>query len=100
MIVRSEEARYQAMMAQAQVPKASLGELLLRLEDFVLPFADLLPNACRGRIAQYLTGLLSTLEHKTAEGIAYLFDQDRLPMQRFLGQSDWEIGRASCRERV
>ena len=90
MIVRSEEERYQAMMAQAQVSKESLGELLLRLEDFVLPFAASLPGPSRGRVAQYLTGLLSMLEHKTAEGIAYLFDQDRLPMQRFLGQSEWD----------
>ena len=40
--------------------------------------------------AEYLTGLLSHLEHKTAEGIAYLLDQDRQPMQRFIGQADWD----------
>ena len=48
------------------------------------------PSAGGGRVADYVTGLLSSLEHKTAEGIAYLFDGDRQPLQRFLGQSEWE----------
>ena len=34
--------------------------------------------------------MLSGLEHKTAEGIAYLLDQDRQPLQRFIGQADWD----------
>jgi SRSO17 transposase len=61
------------------------------LETFILPFCGELPQPGMQRLAaQYMTGLLSDLDHKTAEGIAYLLDQDRQPMQRFIGQSDWD----------
>jgi SRSO17 transposase len=89
MVVRYEE-RFQEMMAQAEVaPEAMLG-LLDRLETFVHPFCASLGPTERRRTAEYLTGLLSHLDHKTAEGIAYLLDQDRQPMQRFIGQADWD----------
>ena len=55
-----------------------------------IPFCASLGAGERRRAAEYLTGLLSHLEHKTAEGIAYLLDQDRQPMQRFIGQADWD----------
>ena len=78
------------MMAQAEVsPEAMLG-LLDRLEAFVHPFCASLGAGERRRAAEYLTGLLSQLEHKTAEGIAYLLDQDRQPIQKFIGQADWD----------
>ena len=35
-------------------------------------------------------GLLSSLERKTGEGIAYLHGQDRQQMQQFVGESPWE----------
>jgi SRSO17 transposase len=41
---------------------------------------------------EYASGLLSNLEHKTSEGIAYLHDQDRKPMQQFVGESPWQHG--------
>jgi SRSO17 transposase len=89
MVVRYQD-RFQEMMAQAEVsPDAMLG-LLDRLETFVHPFCASLGCAERRRVAEYLTGLLSHLDHKTAEGIAYLLDQDRQPMQRFIGQADWD----------
>ncbi len=90
MVVRYD-ARLKEMMAQAEVsPEAMLG-LLDRLETFILPFCGELPQLGMQRLAaQYMTGLLSDLDHKTAEGIAYLLDQDRQPMQRFIGQSDWD----------
>jgi SRSO17 transposase len=89
MVVRYEE-RFREMMAQAEVtPEATQG-LLDRLETFVHPFCASLGATARRRAAEYLTGLLSHLEHKTAEGIAYLLDQDRQPMQRFIGQADWD----------
>lgn len=89
MIVRYA-ARYQDMMAQTEVLPETLDGLLERLAEFVLPFTASLPGCWRGRVADYAAGLLSSLEHKTAEGIAYLFDIDRQPMQRFLGQSEWD----------
>ena len=89
MVVRYEE-RLQEMMAQAEVSADVMRGLLDRLETFVDPFCASLGAGERRRAAEYLTGLLSHLEHKTAEGIAYLFDGDRQPLQRFLGQSEWD----------
>jgi SRSO17 transposase len=34
--------------------------------------------------------LLSTLEYKNVESIAYLYHQEREPLQQFIGQSPWE----------
>ena len=79
-------------MAQAEVPPESVDGLPARLEAFVPPFAATLPRVWRGRVPESLTGLLSALEHKTAEGIASLFDRDRQPFQRSLGQSEWDHG--------
>jgi SRSO17 transposase len=89
MVVRYEE-RFREMMAQAEVSPDAMRDLLGRLETFVLPFCASLGSGDQRRAAEYLTGLLSDLEHKTAEGIAYLLDQDRQPMQRFIGQADWD----------
>ena len=89
MVVRYEE-RFQEMMAQAEVSPDAMRDLLDRLETFVHPFCASLESGERRRAAEYLTGLLSHLDHKTAEGIAYLLDQDRQPMQRFIGQADWD----------
>jgi SRSO17 transposase len=89
MVVRYQE-RFQEMMAQAEVSADSIRGLLERLGTFVQPLcASLGPDGQR-RAAEYLTGLLSDLVHKTAEGIAYLLDQDRQPLQRFIGQADWD----------
>jgi hypothetical protein len=89
MVVRYQE-RFQEMMAQAEVSPDSMRGLLDRLATFVQPFCASLDSTEQRRAAEYLTGLLSGLEHKTAEGIAYLLDQDRQPLQKFIGQSDWD----------
>jgi hypothetical protein len=85
------EKRLKEMMAQAEVSPDAVRGLLGRLETFVLPFCVGLPQPGMQRhAAQYMTGLLSDLGRKTAEGIAYLLDQDRQPLQRFIGQADWD----------
>lgn len=38
----------------------------------------------------FVQGLLSDLEHKNVESIAYRFSQDRMPLQWFVGTSDWD----------
>lgn len=37
-----------------------------------------------------MAGLVSDLERKNAEGIAYLHDQERQGLQKFLGQAAWD----------
>ena len=88
---RRYEARLEKMLAQAEVSPEMLQGLLARLEEFVVPFAALLqePEQRRHTI-EYLTGLLSKLEHKTSEGIAYLLDQERQGLQKFVGHVPWD----------
>jgi SRSO17 transposase len=38
----------------------------------------------------FVQGLLSDLDHKNAESIAYRFGQKRMPLQWFIGMSDWD----------
>jgi SRSO17 transposase len=64
-----------------------------RLERFLDPFVELLQRSEQGQHARhYVAGLLSTLEYKNVESIAYLHDQEREPLQQFIGQSPWDHG--------
>jgi SRSO17 transposase len=65
--------------------------LLTRLETFVEPYAEALQEPePRRHAAEYIAGLLSGLERKTGEAIAYLHDQERQGLQKFLGHVPWE----------
>jgi SRSO17 transposase len=87
---RRFESRLQEMLAQAQVPPDLTKGLLARLETFVPPFtASLAAPEQRRHTVEYLIGLLSKLKHKTGEGIAYLHDQQRQGLQKFLGLVPW-----------
>lgn len=88
---RRYEARLGQMLAQAEVPPDLVDGFLTRLETFVRPFAaGLASDEQRRHTLEYLTGLLSKLEHKTSEGIAYLHDQERQGLQKFIGLSPWD----------
>ena len=39
---------------------------------------------------EYLAGLVSNIKRKNIESIAYLHEQDRQPLQKFIGQNPWE----------
>jgi SRSO17 transposase len=87
---RRFESRLNEMLDQSQVSGEILWGLLPRLEKFVEPFAETLPGPEYQRhAAEYVTGLLSRLEHKTGEGIAYLHDQNRQAIQKFIGEVPW-----------
>ena len=87
---RRFDTRLSDMLAQAQVPPDLIDGLLSRLETFVLPFTASLRAEHQRHTVEYLTGLLSKLEHKTGEGIAYLLDQERQGLQKFIGQVPWD----------
>jgi SRSO17 transposase len=88
---RRYEARLQEMLAHAEVSAEMLQGLLARLDEFVVPFAALLQEPEQRRhTVEYLTGLLSKLKHKTSEGIAYLLDQERQGLQKFVGHVPWD----------
>ena len=87
---RRFETRLREMLAQAQVPPGLTEGLLSRLETFVHPFtASLAEPEQRRHTVEYLTGLLSKLKHRTGEGIAYLHDQERQGLQKFIGLVPW-----------
>jgi SRSO17 transposase len=87
---RRYEQQLERMLAQAEVSPELTEGLLSRLEDFAAPFtAALAGPEQRRHTVGYMTGLLSKLEHKTAEGIAYLHDQERQGLQKFIGHAPW-----------
>ena len=85
------EARLGEMIGQAQVSPESLAGMPERLEAFVAPYAALLEGqAPTAHVGGYISGLLSKLHRKTSEGIAYLLDQGRQGLQKFIGHLKWD----------
>jgi SRSO17 transposase len=85
------EVRLEQMLAQAEVSPELMRGLLKRLETFAEPFAEsLVSPEQRRHAAEYMAGLLSKLERKTGEAIAYLHDQERQALQKFVGFVPWD----------
>ena len=83
--------RLREMMDEAELHSASMTGMLGRLRDCVRPFAACLTEpAQREHAAEYASGLLSPLEHKTGEAIAYLHDHERQGIQKFIGHVPWD----------
>jgi SRSO17 transposase len=88
---RRFDTRLDEMIGQAQVTPELLRGLLPRLTQFLEPFLERLREPEKKQHAvEYTTGLISGLERKTGEGIAYLYDQDRQGIQKFIGQVPWD----------
>jgi SRSO17 transposase len=88
---RRYEVRLEHMLAQAEVDPEVMRGLLKRLEDFAEPFVQsLVSPEQRRHAAESMTGLLSKLERKTGEAIAYLHDQERQALQKFVGFVPWD----------
>jgi SRSO17 transposase len=85
------QRRHEQLLAACQVPPTLFRGVMGRLEDFARPFAASLPSPeSRTHSHTYLAGLLSDVERKNAESIAYRYDLDRQVIQRFLGEVDWD----------
>jgi len=85
------ERRFDEMMEQANVSPDLLKDLLPRVSEFLQPFLQSLSEPFQMKHAtEYTTGLMSGLKHKTGEGIAYLYDQNRKGIQNFIGQTVWD----------
>jgi SRSO17 transposase len=86
-------ARRDQLLADADVDPRIPRGVLSRLERFLDPFVASLQRSEQGQHARtYVAGLLSQLESKNVESIAYLHDQEREPLQQFIGQSPWDHG--------
>src|SRR5262249_2220724 len=82
--------RLDELLQDAEVDPAVLRGMLPRLDRFLEPFVAALTAAQRTHAHHYVAGLVSDLERKNAEGIAYLHDQERQGLQKFLGQARWD----------
>ena len=88
---RRFEVRLEELLDDAVLDPRVTAGMLKRLERFVNPFADSLMSPEQGRHAwEYVAGLFSDMKRKNAETIAYLHDQDRQAMQKFIGQAPWD----------
>jgi SRSO17 transposase len=87
---RRYEARKQGILDEAEIKPEVVNGMLKRLEQFAEPFVDSLGRREAKQNARvYISGLLSDLERKNVESIAYRHDQDRRGLQRFIGLAPW-----------
>ena len=87
---RRFEARKQEILDQAEIKPQVADGMLKRLEQFAEPFVySLGRREAKENARVYLCGLLSDLERKNVESIAYRHDQDRRGLQRFIGSAAW-----------
>lgn len=71
-----------------------------RLEAFLQPFVATLRSPEQQLNARhYVQGLLSDLDGKDVESIAYLHDRERQGLQKFIGQAEWFLTRETGREK-
>lgn len=85
------EVRKKELLAECDMKPQVLDRVIPRLEKFMEPFVQHLVRREQNEHAQtFVRGLLSDLEHKNAESIAYRFGLQRMPMQWFLGVSAWD----------
>jgi SRSO17 transposase len=83
--------RLQEMLDSAVCHPEVTAGTLTRLHEFLRPFAQGLTGpAQRTHTAEYVRGLFSKLRRKTGEAIAYLHDQERQGLQKFIGQVPWD----------
>ena len=83
--------RLEALLVESQVDAEVLEEIPERLVTFIEPFTrSILQAKQRRRAAEFIGGLMSDVERKNAESIAYRHDQERKEMQYFLGESQWD----------
>jgi len=88
---RRFEVRMRAVLAECEVPAQVFQGMQERLHEFARPFVLRLARVEQIEHAgRYLTGLVSGLETKNVESIAYLHDQERRQLQAFVGQSPWD----------
>ncbi len=89
------EARYAfrktQLLDECQVAPAIFEQVIPRLYTFMAPFVKTFQGQVAAQHAKTsVCGLLSDVEHKNVESIAYRFGQSRLPLQGFIGWDAWD----------
>jgi SRSO17 transposase len=91
---RRFETRKRQLLEDAALKLELSHGMLKRLETFVEPYAAMLGRReMRENTQHYIGGLLSDLERKNVESIAYRYDRDRRALQRFIGYCSWDFHR-------
>lgn len=87
---RRFESRKRELLEDGQVSGQVFAGMMERLETFAEPFVDCLARLEQKEHARtYVRGLLSNLDRKNSEAIAYRHDQNRMGLQLFIGCSPW-----------
>lgn len=85
------ETRKEQLLEECEVAPQVFERAMPRLEKFMEPYLDsFVRREQREHAHTFVQGLLSDLEHKNVESIAYRFGQDRMPLQWFVGVSGWD----------
>jgi SRSO17 transposase len=89
------DARYtirkHQLLDECQVAPEIFEQVIPRLSTFMTPFVKIFQGQVAEQHAKtYVCGLLSNLEHKNIESIAYRFGHSRLPLQAFIGWEAWD----------
>jgi SRSO17 transposase len=85
------EVRKEQLLEECAVAPQVFDRVMPRLERFMEPFVESLARREQVEHAHtFVQGLLSDLDHKNVESIAYRFGQERMPLQWFVGVSDWD----------
>ncbi len=88
---RRFRVRMDELRIDAEVSRGLLRGVMPRLEAFLKPFVAALRTVeQRTNARHYVSGLMSDLDSKDVESIAYLHDRERQGLQKFIGQSDWD----------
>lgn len=88
---RRFEARKRELLEDCQVSLEVFNGMLNRLEKFAEPYLQCLVRTGQKEHAKAnYQGLLSDLQRKNAEAIAYRHDQERIGLQMFLDASPWD----------
>jgi SRSO17 transposase len=88
------EARYALrktqLLDECQVAPEIFEQVIPRLYTFMEPFVTIFHGVDDQHAKTYVGGLLSDVERKNIESIAYRFGQSRLPLQSFIGSNAWD----------
>jgi SRSO17 transposase len=88
---RRFRVRLDELLDDAEIRPSLLRGTLPRLQAFLQPFVKALQSPEQQTNAQhYVQGLLSDLDGKDVESIAYLHDRERQGLQKFIGQAEWD----------
>ncbi len=91
MVVDGFEKRKQELLDECKLAPQVFGDVVPRLERFMDPFVECFVRSEQvGHSRTFVQGLLSDVERKNVESIAYRFGQERMPLQWFIGVSEWD----------